>query len=258
LAGLCAFDRFGLTLRWDCGQAPEQLFATVFQQSDHVTRMMLTRVDFPSEGPVLNTRFANIFSDACPRPLYDTILRETGTMVVTPTLGSIIPNWVLAIPKRHAANAARWAQNKRHVPLSAIKDITRSFGSDPRNVIWFEHGATEPRSIVGCGVDHAHIHILLTPPFSFNRLCEEAQAEAGLGWSRGRGDAYASIDPSKSYFVAGYGDQFLLAQAVEAAGSQFFRKAIARIVHRDAAWDYRSHPHMENVAETIANASLAA
>ena len=130
LAGLCAFDRFGLTLSWDCGQAPEQLFATVFQQSDRVTRMMLTRVDFPSEGPVLNTRFANIFSDACPRPLYDTVLRETGTMVVTPTLGSIIPNWVLAIPKRHAANAARWAQNKRHVPLSAIKDITRSFGID--------------------------------------------------------------------------------------------------------------------------------
>ena len=58
--------------------------------------------------------------------------------------------------------------------------------------------------------------------------------------------------------MAGRGDQFLLAQAVEAAGSQFFRKAIARIVDRDAAWDYRSHPHMENVVETIANAALAA
>jgi hypothetical protein len=102
------------------------------------------------------------------------------------------------------------------------------------------------------------IFILLTPPFSFKRLCEEAHAEAGLGWSLGRGDAYAAIDSSQSYFVAGHGDQFLLAQSVEAAGPQFFRKAIARVVHRDAAWDYRSHPHMENVAETIANGSLAA
>ena len=219
--------------------------------------MLTTRVDCPSEGPVLNSRFANVISDVCPRPLYDTVLRDTGAMVVTPTLGSIIPNWVLAIPKRHATNAACWAQDERNVPLSAIKDITRSFGRDPRKVIWFEHGATEPRSIVGCGVDHAHIHILLTPPFSFRRLCEEAQAEAGLGWSRGRGNAYAAIDFSESYLVAGHGDQFLLAQTVEAAGSQFFRKAIARIVLRDAAWDYRSHPHMENVAETIANASLA-
>jgi ATP adenylyltransferase len=219
---------------------------------------MLMRFDFPSEGPVLNSRFANILSDACPRPLYDTVLRDTGTMVVTPTLGSIIPNWILAIPKRHAANAARWAQDERNDPLLAIKDVTRSFGRDPRDVIWFEHGATEPRSIVGCGVDHAHIHILLTPPFSSERLCEEARAEVGLGWSVDRGDAYAAIDSSQSYFVAGHGDQFLLAQSVETAGSQFFRKAIARIVDRDAAWDYRSHPHMENVVETIANASLAA
>jgi ATP adenylyltransferase len=219
---------------------------------------MPMRFDFPSEEPVLNSRFANILSDACPRPLYDTILRDTGTMVVTPTLGSIIPNWILAIPKRHAANAARWALDEHDVLLSAINDITCSFGRDPRDVIWFEHGATEPRSIVGCGVDHAHIHILLTPPFSFEGLCEEAQAEAGLGWFFGRGDAYAAIDSSQSYFVAGHGDQFLLAQSVEAAGSQFFRKAIARIVDRDAAWDYQSHPHMENVVETIANASLAA
>jgi ATP adenylyltransferase len=204
------------------------------------------------------SRFANIFSDACPRPLYNTVLRDTGTMVVTPTLGSVVPNWVLAIPKRHALNAARWAQNEHDTPLATVKHITCSFGVDLRDVIWFEHGATEPRSSVGCGVDHAHIHILLTPPFTFERFSEEVQAGADLGWSLRRGCAYAAIDSSRSYFVAGQGERFLLAQSVEAAGSQFFRKAIARIVHKDAAWDYRYHAHLENVTETIANASLGA
>jgi len=207
---------------------------------------------------MLNSRFANIFSNACPRPLYDTVLRDTGAMVVTPTLGSIIPNWVLAIPKQSAANAALWAQDEGNDPLLAVNDIARSFGRDPSDVIWFEHGATEPRSVVGCGVDQAHIHILLTPPFSFERLCEEAKAEVGLGWSLDHGDAYATIDSSRSYFVVGHTDRFLLAQSVEAAGSQFFRKAIARIVDREADWDYRSHSHMQNVKTTIANASLAA
>ncbi len=207
---------------------------------------------------MLNSRFANILSGACPRPIYDTVLHDTGTMIVTPTLGSIVPNWILAIPKRHAVNAARWAQGEQNTVLVAVKEIIHSFGRDARDVIWFEHGATEPLSTVGCGVDHAHIHIILTPPFSFERLCEEAQAEVALGWSSGRGNAYAAIDSSQSYLVAGRSDQFLLAQSVETAGSQFFRKAIARIVNQDAAWDYRSHPHMENVAETIANASLAA
>ncbi len=79
-----------------------------------------------------------------------------------------------------------------------------------------------------------------------------------LGWSRGNGTAYASIDPALSYFVAGQGDEFLLAQSVEAAGSQFFRKTIARIVGCPAAWDYRSDPHIENVVKTIESASLAA
>jgi hypothetical protein len=179
-------------------------------------------------------------------------------MVVTPTLGSIIPNWILAIPKRHAVNAGRWAQDEHNDLLLAINGVTRSFGRDPRDVIWFEHGATEPHSIVGCGVDHAHIHILLTPPFSFERLCDETSTEVELGWSRGRGNAYQAVDSSRSYFVAGQGDQFLLAQSVETAGSQFFRKAIARIVGRDAAWDYRSDPHIENVVKTIASASQAA
>src|SRR3569623_168662 len=165
-------------------------------------------------------------------------------MVVTPTLGSIVPNWVLAIPKRHAANAGRWGQDEDNSPLQIIEDIARSFGRDLTEVIWFEHGATEPQSIVGCGVDHAHIHILLEPPFSFERLCKEVRSETGVRWCFGRGDAYAALDSCQSYFVAGSGDQFLLAQSVETAGSQFFRRAIARIVGREAAWDYRSHPHI--------------
>jgi ATP adenylyltransferase len=206
---------------------------------------------------VLNSRFSKILSGSCPGPLYDTVLRDTGAMVVTPTLGSIIPNWVLAIPKRHAPNAAQWAQREGTDPISTIDSIVRSFGRSLDDVIWFEHGATEPRSIVGCGVDHAHIHILLAPPFAFERLCADVQSQCDLRWSRAQGDAYAAINPGLSYFAAGSGDHYLLAQSVEAAGSQFFRKAIARIVQQDASWDYKTHPHLENVAKTVANALAA-
>ncbi len=204
------------------------------------------------------SRFANIFSTTCPKPLYDTVLRDTGPMVVTPTLGSIVPNWVLGIPKDHAVNAARWGQHQGTSPLRAVEKIAHSFRRDLTEVVWFEHGATEPRSIVGCGVDHAHIHILFEPPFSFERLCTEVEAEGCLQWLSGEGDAYEALDARQSYFVAGTGNRFLLAQSVEAAGSQFFRRAIARIVGRETVWDYKSHPHIENVAETVFNASRAA
>jgi hypothetical protein len=40
-----------------------------------------------------------LWEDVCPRPIYDEILLETRGCVVTPTLGSIIANWVLIIPR---------------------------------------------------------------------------------------------------------------------------------------------------------------
>lgn len=214
-------------------------------------------IRIPSEVSVVNSRFHSLLSDVCPRPLYDIVLRDTGAMVVTPTLGSIIPNWVLAIPRQHASNAASWARGGGGALLPAIKAIAGSFGRRFSDVIWFEHGAVQPKSIVGCGVDHAHIHILLRPPFGFDQFCAEALSQPGLSWSRGRGDGYASINSSQSYLVAGSDDQFLFAQSAEAAGSQFFRKAIARLVGKEDSWDYKIHPHAENVAETVANALAA-
>src|ERR1700694_1921574 len=44
-------------------------------------------------------RFATLLSaEACVRPVYDQILTEFSDCVVTPTLGSILPFWLLIIP----------------------------------------------------------------------------------------------------------------------------------------------------------------
>ena len=42
-------------------------------------------------------------------------------------------------------------------------------------VTMFEHGASHTGSIMGCGVDHAHVHLV---PLDFN-LAEEAVSELG-------------------------------------------------------------------------------
>lgn len=46
-------------------------------------------------------------------------------------------------------------------------------------------------------------------------------------------------------------DQAVVAQNVESVGSQFFRRVIAELIHQPNAWDYRTHPHLDNVRETI-------
>lgn len=198
------------------------------------------------------SRFNAIISGACPAPLYDTVLLVTADMVVTPTLGSIIPDWVLAIPKIHAVNVSAWATLNNLAPLQQIELIARSMGRPMKDIIWFEHGPTSTGAVTGCGVDHAHIHLLLQPPFSFDQFCMVARSEIALQWIEGAGDAYKALDPKTSYLVAGSGDRYLVARSVELAGSQFFRKAIARLIGHSDKWDYKSHPYLENVALTIA------
>jgi hypothetical protein len=102
-------------------------------------------------------------------------------------------------------------------------------------------------------VDHAHIHVLLAPKFTFE-LFKSASISAAsyLKWHDGTGNPYASLASDKSCFVAGSGTSFVFAQEVEAAGSQFFRRIIARLSGSPTSWNYKTHPYLHNLALTVA------
>jgi len=201
----------------------------------------------------MNTgRFANILSGANGLPLWDSVLLDLGEVVVAPTLGSIIPDWVLAIPKSRSENIAQWCGENRDAPLKIVAEIAQRFCVRRQGLIWFEHGPATRGSVTGCGVDHAHLHILLRPPFSFSSFKRVSKLMSSLHWEEGNGNPYDRIERGASYLVAGCDGQSILARSVEAAGSQFFRRVIAHLVNRVHLWDYSKHAHHENVAMTIA------
>jgi ATP adenylyltransferase len=205
-----------------------------------------------------NPRFRNIITGACPAPLYDTVLWDLGDVVVTPTLGSIIPYWLLVIPRRRAMNMAEWMQSSGNTLKPYINAVASQSARSVDDLIWFEHGTVTENSITGCGVDHAHVHLLLEPPFRFELFQDAVQsATPWLEWQRGTGDPYNLITPSTSYLVAGRGHHFLLSNGVESAGSQYFRRIIAALVGRPESWNYKTHPHLHNVEMTVASARRA-
>jgi len=108
---------------------------------------------------------------------------------------------------------------------------------------------------VGCGIDHAHLHILINPPFSFDDFASESQRIGDVHWELQRAETvYNSIEPSNSYLVAASSDgEATFARNVEQVGSQFFRRVIANLVDMPALWDYKLHPHLNNVVSTIEN-----
>jgi hypothetical protein len=133
----------------------------------------------------------------------------------------------------------------------AETQIARLMPRAANPVIWFEHGPSTRGSVTGCGIDHAHIHILLQPPFEFSQFKSAAIDGSSLAWERGDGNPYEFIGSGESYLIASSGGEFILARSVEAAGSQFFRRVIARLAREPSSWDYRLHPHHDNVAKTV-------
>lgn len=183
---------------------------------------------------------------------HDQPLLERREWVVAPTLGAIVPNWLLAIPRRPALNFRDWAATGGERAETVLHDIRKHLGLASKELIWFEHGPAIAGTTVGCGLDHAHLHILLRPTFTFTDFVARARGLARLNWQEGPVECgYVGLDRNASYYIAGCGDRVITASHVEGAGSQFFRRIVGSLTGHDAEWDYRKFPHVENITRTI-------
>jgi hypothetical protein len=198
-------------------------------------------------------RFSSLLAaGSCPRPLYDEVLFETHGCVVTPTLGSILPKWLLVIPRKPVINFALWQAACGVSPYAPVQTILAKHGIADNRAIWFEHGPSEAGSSLGCGVDQAHLHIVVDAPFSFQDFISRAMAASQIKWqSTSAYAAHSSVGLEQSYLIAASADRAAVANNVESVGSQFFRRVIADLVQQADAWNYRTHPHFANVRETI-------
>lgn len=198
-------------------------------------------------------KFASLLAEGgCLRPIYDEILLETHGCVVTPTLGSILANWLLIVPRTPVINFARWETADGAGPLDLVHAILTAHDITGSRVIWFEHGPSEAGSSVGCGVDQAHLHVIVDAPFSFQDFVSRAAEASQLTWqNRSARTAHQSVKPEASYLIAASMDRAVVAQNVECVGSQYFRRVIADLVRQPDAWNYRTHPYFDNVRKTI-------
>jgi hypothetical protein len=106
--------------------------------------------------------------------------------------------------------------------------------------------------MIGCGADHAHLHLIVDPPFTFQEFGEAAETAANLDWRSERSNfVYASIGSRTSYLVAGSQGNAVFATNVETVGSQFFRRVVAKLAGRPSEWNYKTHPFLENIEATV-------
>ena len=182
--------------------------------------------------------------------VWDTVLVKVDDYTVVPTLGSIVPYWHLVLPRKPCTNLREHLSRKGSGNLDEmLKLIATKHPS--RRVLWFEHGAIQHGSTVGCGVDQAHLHVILDTPFGFSEFRSAAEREFSDWQVTSTTDVYSRIAQGIEYYA--FGD-LESAHSVSANGkqrSQFFRRIVADLVGRPDQWNYREYPHLGQVSQTV-------
>jgi len=190
------------------------------------------------------------------RPLWDTILHESAGFFTVPTLGSIVPGWLLVVSRKHFLCAGALDGISRKSLLRCVEQARAAVSSAFGPATVFEHGPRSPGTPVGCGVDHLHMHVAPLPE-SLALKCTELY---GTTWNviqdlselevlHSRGVAYILVkEPTGSWHWA-----------VPPNGvRQPLRRAIAHMVGMENRFDYRMDAFEENVQQTVRELSSAA
>lgn len=196
-------------------------------------------------------RFSGLLGGNCEsHEPWDVLLEQAPGFVVAPTKGAILPYWLLVIPRMPHLNFATSFQEEDKNPVEIVREVAGKF-TPSKQWIWFEHGAAILGNDVGCGVDHAHIHLLLSPPFSLEEFRSEVVRASSSEWTHsGSGQVYEQVSGRENYYMFG-GLEDAYFTSGHSLGSQFFRKTVASLVGKPQEWDYKRFDGKHNVLKTL-------
>lgn len=175
------------------------------------------------------------------------LLHASAGVMCVPSIGAMVEGWTLVVPRRHVLSISE-LDDLEWSDFSAQRDIMRArveavYGQ----TVVFEHGAGGAHRTAGCGVDHAHMHIV---PVSFDlrAIVSSISSEVGkFAWrsaddrpSAPAGVDYIHIGDATGYWIAFNDEQ----------PSQVIRRAIAHQLDIHD-WDWKANPRLTNVRATL-------
>lgn len=186
--------------------------------------------------------------EACP---WDRVLFQSPNFVVLPTVGAIVEGWLLLVPKKHYLCMAALGNdllselNKLREYVSLV--LQDCYGS----IAVFEHGPARPKQAVGCGVDHAHLHMLPTNCNLIDGIREVFPDSLQWRSVKGIQDAAAFYTAELPYlYVEQPLNEAYLASHPNLP-SQLFRRVLAAYTGRPERYDWRTFPEEHNVESTV-------
>lgn len=202
-----------------------------------------------------NRRFAWITDESIPRSHaeWDREIGRTDSFVAIPSIGALVPGWTLVIPRRTLRNLAETTPDERTELLAFVETIAQGLAGDSRNEVYcFEHGSGRPGSLTGCGVDQAHLHVV---PLAFNLIDAAIRRSDGPVQCSIPRTSQSPLEllPRNGEYVAIWRltDRLTTIGTVRYPVSQWVRRVIAEELGKAAEWNYRTHPQVKNVGQTL-------
>jgi diadenosine tetraphosphate (Ap4A) HIT family hydrolase len=192
----------------------------------------------------------NYFSQLYVPVLRCRIMSSSDNFNVLPTLGQIVEGHTLIAPKAHYTAAADFPAQLLPELKSVVDLVQSGIAATYGRSIVFEHGM-RGCSPGGCGVTHAHIHVLpLTPTndpidlikaaYSFKTICDLGQI------------ADTNTNTPYLYYEDTSSTKYIF--EADSLPSQYVRQLLARSVgSRD--WDWRNFPQESSLFSTIGRLS---
>lgn len=184
------------------------------------------------------------------RPDIDTPFMSDENYFALASVGAMVEGWSLIIPRAHGVSLKLNYTNP-HLGIFLNKLLPKLIGQYGK-LIAFEHGANMDGSLTGCGINHAHLH--LVP--SVGSLRKEMRS-SGLKWEDCLASQIADRVGDKEYLY--YAELSESAVWENPAGqlhelrspeSQYFRKLIAQKLEMPGNYDYKKHPNRAVAAKT--------
>src|SRR5450759_643597 len=94
-----------------------------------------------------------------PNSTWDVELMGTRSFAVVPSLGALVAGWTLVVPRRSMLNFTELTSQERSELDVLLMTLHGRLSKPDHQVFEFEHGSILAGSVMGCGVDQAHLHV---------------------------------------------------------------------------------------------------
>jgi ATP adenylyltransferase len=185
------------------------------------------------------------------REPWNEFLLETEHFAVIPSLGALVEGWLLIVPKAHYISMGAVPGDWR-AEADALQEHVHELLRDQygQRILTFEHGPSAAKHGTGCGVDHAHLHVvpLDCDLLQFVKPFVSANVEWKTGDWQERSKAYQAGQDYLYFKPEGVTGRIALS---EDFGSQVFRKAVSLYLGIPEQFSWREYPQLTIVRRTI-------